>query len=147
MDPFARKMVRGSLFYGGALLLMFAALTLVYLHLRPRCSDQVVSEATSPDGRWAAAVMEARCGEESPFLTHVNLRPANDPIKSGFFSGRNDAGEVFLLEQDAQSAAMELKWIDSTHLAISCNHCQVAFLRKRQEHWGSVTISYVFDMR
>jgi hypothetical protein len=140
-------MLRGSLFYGIALFLLFAVLTVFYLHLRPRCSDQVIAESNSPDSRWAAAVMEARCGEESPFLTHVNLRPAGDSIKLGYFSGKTEEGEVFLLEQDAQSASVQLQWTDSNHLAISCSHCQIAFLKKRQEHWGNVTISYFFDTR
>ena len=147
MDPFARKMLRGSFFYAIALLVLFGVLTVFYLHERPRCSDQVITESTSPDGHSSAVVMEARCGEESPFLTHVNLRPADDSIKLGYFSGRSEDGEVFLLEQDAQSAAMKLEWTDTTHLAISCSHCQIAFLKKRQERWRNVTIRYFFDMR
>jgi hypothetical protein len=137
-------MVRGSFAYGAFLIALFAAMTILYLHYRPRCSDQVVSDQKSPDGRWAAAVMEARCGEDQPFLTHVNLRPADESIKLGYFSGRADVGEVFLLEQDAQSADLTLNWTTANHLAISCAHCQMAFLHKRLEQWGSVSISYVF---
>jgi hypothetical protein len=145
MDPFAKKMLRGSLAYGGFLVAMFAVLTIVYLHYRPRCSDQVIANQPGPDGRWAAAVMEARCGEDQPFLTHVNLRPGADSIRLGYFSGKADEGEVFLLEQDAQSANVALNWTASNRLVISCSHCQLAFLRKRLERWGEVTISYVFD--
>jgi hypothetical protein len=145
MDPFAQKMLRGSLAYGGFLAAMFVVLTILYLHYRPRCSDQVIANQRSPDGRWAAAVLEARCGEDQPFLTHVNLRPAANSIKLGYFSGRADEGEVFLLEQDAQSANISLSWTTPNHLIISCSHCQLAFLHKRLEHWGEVTISYVFD--
>lgn len=140
-------MLHGSLVFAAVLILMFAALTVVYLHLRPRCSDQVFSNSTSPDGRWAASVMEARCGNDQPFLTHVNVRPASESIKLGYFSGKDDEGEVFLLEQDAQSAAIELQWTAPDRLAVSCSHCQLAFLRKRQEHWRDVTITYVFDTR
>jgi hypothetical protein len=147
VDPFARKMIRGSFFYGLALLVLFGVLTIFYLHARPRCSDQVISESTSPDGHSTAAVMEARCGEESPFLTHVNLRPAGDAIKLGYFSGRSEDGEVFLLEQDAQSASIKLEWTDATHLVISCSHCQIAFLKKRLEKWNGVSVSYFFDTR
>jgi len=136
-------MVRGSFAYGAFLLLAFAAMTVLYLHYRPRCSDQVVSDQKSPNGRWSAAVMEARCGEDQPFLTHVNLRPAGESIKLGYFSGRAEEGEVFLLEQDAQSADVTLNWTALNHLAISCSHCQLAFLRKRLEQWGKVSISYV----
>lgn len=147
MDPFARKMLHGSFAFAAVMLLMFAALTVVYLHLRPRCSDQVIAGANSPDGHWAASVMEARCGGDHPFRTHVNLRPAGEAIKLGYFSGKADEGEVFLLEQDAQSANVTLDWTAPNRLAISCNHCQLAFLKKRQEHWGAVTITYFFDTR
>ncbi len=50
MDPFARKMVYGSFVYGGMLIVMFAVLTVVYLHTRPRCSDRVVAESTDQSG-------------------------------------------------------------------------------------------------
>jgi hypothetical protein len=145
VDPFAKKMVRGSLAFAAVMVAMFAALTVVYFHIRPRCSDQVIANQVSPDGHWSAAVMEARCGEDQPFLTHVNLRPAEESIKLGYFSGKADEGEVFMLEQDAQSANIALNWTAPNRLAISCTHCQLAFLRKRQEHWGEVTIAYFFD--
>lgn len=138
-------MLRSSLAYGIFLLVLFALLTVAYLHYRPSCSDQVVAGERSPDGRWAAAVMEGRCGEDQPFVTHVNLRPGGDSIKLGYFSGKADEGEVFLLEQDAQSANIQLNWTAPDRLAISCSGCQLVFLRKRLEHWGSVTISYFFD--
>jgi hypothetical protein len=138
-------MIRGSFAFAAAMVVMFVALTVVYLHLRPSCNDQVISSAKSPDGRWSASVMEARCGTEQPFLTHVNLRPAGESIKLGYFSGKADDGEVFLLEQDSQSAVMELNWTASNRLAISCFHCQLAFLKKRQERWGDVVIAYLLD--
>lgn len=144
LDPFARKMVRGSFVYGAFLVALFALMTVVYLHLRPRCSDQVVSDQTSPDGRWAAAVMEARCGEDQPFVTHVNLRAATRSIKLGYFSGRADEGEVFLLEQDAQSASVAVNWTSANHLEISCTHCQMVLLRKKFDHWANIRITYSF---
>ena len=140
-------MVRGSFAFAGVMVLMFSALTVAYLHMHPRCTDQVISNSTSPNGHWTASVMEARCGEDSPFLTHVNLRPASESIKMGYFSGKAEEGEVFLLEQDAQSANVNLNWTAPNRLAVSCKHCQIAFLRKRQAHWGDVTISYIFDTR
>src|SRR5215831_4395837 len=104
-------MLRGSIAFAAMMLLMFAILTVAYLHLRPRCSDQVISSADSQDHRWTASVMEARCGEDQPFLTHVNLRPTGESIKLGYFSGKADAGEVFLVEQDAESAIVSLTWM------------------------------------
>ena len=87
MDPFARKMVYGSFVYGGMLLVMFAVLTVVYLHTRPRCSDRVVAESTDQSAHWTATLMERRCGAEAPFFTHVNLRPAGKDLNYRFFLG------------------------------------------------------------
>ena len=140
-------MLRGSFAFGGVMVVLFAVLTITYLHMRPRCSDQVVSSSTSPDKRWTASVMEARCGEDQPFLTHVNLRPAGESIKLGYFSGKADDGEIFLIEQDAQSTNVTLDWSAPNRLSVSCLHCQLVFLKKRQEHWKDLEITYVFDTR
>jgi len=142
MDPFARKMILGSFVYGGMILLMFAMLTAVYLHTRPRCSDRVVAESTDPEEHWTAAVMERRCGNEAPFFTHVNLRPAGTDLKTGFFSGSATEGEVFVAEQDAAGAGITLHWASPMALSITCPRCSPSLLRKHDEHWGSVTIHY-----
>jgi hypothetical protein len=142
MDPFARRMIQGSFVYGGVMLLMFAVLTVIYLHTRPRCTDRVVAESADPGKRWTATMMERRCGNEAPFLTHVNLRPAGTDLKTGFFSGSAKEGEVFLVEQDAAGAGATLNWTSATALSISCPHCSPGLLRKRDQRWGSVTINY-----
>lgn len=147
MDPFARKMVYGSFVYGGMMLVMFAVLTVVYLHTRPRCSDRVAAESTDQTRQWAAAVMERRCGAEAPFFTHVNLRPAGKDLNPGFFSGSATEGEIFVLEQDAAGAGLTLHWTSPTALIISCPHCSPTLVRKRDEHWGSVTINYDLPLR
>lgn len=142
MDPFARKMVYGSLVYGGMLIVMFAVLTAFYLHSRPRCSDRVVAESTDQTVQWTATVMERRCGAEAPFFTHVNLRPAGKNLDTGFFSGSATEGEVFVLEQDAAGAGITLHWASPTALTIACLRCSPSLLRKHDEHWGSVSINY-----
>ena len=147
MDPFARKMVYGSFFYGGMMLVMFAVLTLVYLHTRPRCSDRVVAESTDPSGQSTATVMERRCGAEAPFFAHVNLRPAGKDLATGFFSGSATQGEVFLIEQDAASAGISMKWTSPTTLTILCSHCSAILLRKHDERWGNVVIEYDLPQR
>ena len=147
MDPFARKMVVGSFAYGGMILLMFAVLTVVYLHTRPRCSDRVVSESTDPGKRWTASVMERRCGSEAPFFTHVNLRPAGEDLNTGFFSGSATEGELFLIEQDAAGSGLTLHWTSSATLNIECPHCSAALVRKHDERWGSVSINYNLPAR
>src|SRR5215469_7869859 len=110
MDPFARKMWRASLLYGLLMLVLFLALSVVYFHLNPRCSDRKVTEAQSPDNQWAATVRERRCGEEAPFLTHVNLRRSSEPAHYGSVSGMVTRGEIFLVEQDATAARVSVRW-------------------------------------
>jgi hypothetical protein len=147
MDPFARRMIQGSFVYGGMMLLMFAVLTVIYLHTRPRCTDRVVAESTDPGKRWTATVMERRCGNEAPFFTHVNLRPVGTDLSTGFFSGSATEGEVLLVEQDAAGAGITLDWNSSAMLSIHCLHCSAALVRKYDERWGSVNITYDFRPR
>jgi len=142
MDAFARKMVLGSFVYGGMMLVMFAVLTVVYLHMRPRCSDRVVAEATDPAKHWTAAVMERRCDAEAPFFTHVNLRPAAEDLKLGFFSGSSTEGEIFLIEQDAAGASITLNWTTPNTLSIRCSRCTAALVQKRDQRLGSIVINY-----
>ena len=144
MDPFARKMVYGSFVYGGMLLVMFAVLTVVYLHTRPRCSDRVVAESTDQSGQWTATLMERRCGAEAPFFTHVNLRRASKDLSTGFFSGSATEGEVFVLEQDAAGAGLSLHWTSPLALSITCPHCSPKLVSKHDERWGNIVIEYDF---
>jgi hypothetical protein len=147
MDPFARKMVLGSFVYGAMMLLMFAVLTVIYLHTRPRCSDRVVGESTDPGKHWTATVLERRRGNEAPFFTHVNLRPAGTDLNTGFFSGSATAGEVFLIEQDAASAGITLDWTSAATLNIHCPHCSAALVREHDERWGNVVINLDLPQR
>jgi hypothetical protein len=147
LDPFARKMIFGSFVYGGVMLVMFAVLTVVYLHMRPKCNDQLVAEFTDPARHWTAAVMERRCGAEAPFLTHVNLRPASADLKTGYFSGSASDGEIFLVEQDAADAAVTLRWTGPETLSIECARCKAELLRKRIQRWRSLTIEYQLPAR
>jgi hypothetical protein len=135
-------MIVGSLAFGSAMLLMAGVLSTVYFHNRPRCDEAALSETKSPDGQWTAAVMERRCGEESPFFSHVNVRPSKEPIELGFFSGRADEGEVFVAEEVTQGMEPLLTWTSPHQLTIQCPHCSEAQVKKRQERLGAVNIRY-----
>jgi hypothetical protein len=142
MDPFARKMIVGSLAFGTAMLLMASVLSTIYFHNRPRCDETALSETTSPDGQWSAAVMERRCGDDSPFFIHVNLRPSTEPIRLGYFSGRADVGDVFVAEEQTQGIEPVLTWSSPNQLTIHCPHCGAAQVKKREERLGAVSIHY-----
>jgi hypothetical protein len=142
MDPFAKKMLLGSLAFGSAMALMAGALWVVYLHAHPHCSDRVLAQADSPDDKWTAVLMERRCGEEAPFLLHVNLHPAGEALRLGFFSGRAEEGEVFLLEEDTRRVTPTLQWTAPDELTMQCSGCRAALVRKRDERWGGVRVRY-----
>lgn len=137
MDPFAKKMIQGSFAFLAAMLLMLAALSAVYFHTHLRCSDDVLTQVPSPDGRWIAAVMRQRCGEEAPFIVHVNLRPSGSPLRFGFFSGRALQGQVFAAEQDAPEIIPQVTWTSSGELHITCASCRDPH---RERGWGPVNI-------
>jgi hypothetical protein len=143
MDPFARKMIVGALAFGSTMLLMAAALSVVYFHMHPGCSEQVLAEAISPDKRWIAAALERRCGDNAPFLLHVNLRPAGQPIRLGYFSGRASEGEIFLVEEDTPADVPALEWSSHDQLDVRCPHCSSTFARTMNKRWQSVHIRYV----
>ncbi|HEV2990782.1 MAG TPA: hypothetical protein VG759_20255 [Candidatus Angelobacter sp.] len=139
-DPFARKMVQSGLAFAGVLLFMIATFTLIYLHIRPGCAEEIISEATSPNGQWVVAVMQRRCGEESPVVTHINLRPAGRSTKYGFFSGKAEDSEIFSVEQEVQAVHFALVWDLPNRLIIRCRDCAHASLR--QTRWNDLTIQY-----
>lgn len=142
MDPFARKMIVGALAFGSAMLLMAAALSVVYFHMHPACSEQVLAEAISPDKRWIVAALERRCGDNAPFLLHVNLRPAGQPIGLGYFSGRATKGEVFRVEEDTPADVPALEWSSPDQLDIRCQRCSSTSAKTMNQRWQSVHIRY-----
>ncbi len=142
MDPFAKKMLLGALAFGSAMLLMAAALSVVYFHLHPRCGEQALAEAISPDKQWVAAAMERRCGDNSPFLLHVNLRPAEQPIRLGYFSGQAGEGEIFIVEEDTPAEIPALEWSLPDQLIVRCPRCSSRFAQIIHQRWQSVHIRY-----
>ena len=142
MDPFARTMWRFGLGFAAGMLVAVIALSVVYFHARPRCSDRVVSSSISPEQQRTATVMERRCGEEAAFVTHVNVRATAQPEHRGFFSGRATEGEVFEVELDALSAGVTLAWTGPNQLTVRCPQCSDSLLRQRTGRSGPVTITY-----
>lgn len=128
--------------FGSAMALMAGALSVVYMHTHPLCADQVLAQADDPGGKWTATLMERRCGEDAPFLLHVNLRPAGEALRLGFFSGRAEEGEVFLIEEDTQRATPALQWTAPDELTIQCSRCRATLARKRDERWRGVKVGY-----
>ena len=141
MDPFARKMWYFSVGFAASLIILVVALKLFTMHLWPKCPDRVIGEADSPGQNWVAAILERRCGPEDPFFAQVNLRRAG-PLKTGFLSGQVQQGTIFMIEQDAIGAGINLHWSAPDTLTIRCPRCTMDLVRQRVQHWGPVKIEY-----
>jgi hypothetical protein len=141
MDPFARKMWAAGIWFGISLIVLVVGLKLFSIHEWPACPDRVISEAASPGKTWVAAILQRRCGPESPFFTRVNVR-ASGPLRTGFFSGQAENGTVFVIAQDAVGAGVNLSWAGDNLLTVRCSHCSASQIRQRNEEWGAVKIEY-----
>ena len=135
-------MILGSVAFGSVMALLAGVLTVVYLHERPRCSEQVLSESLGPDSQWIATSMQRRCGEDSPFLVHVNVRPAKSSVQLGYFSGAATEGEIFVAEQDSPDVVPEVAWTGPSALTIRCRGCRDAEVHKRAGHIGGIAVHY-----
>jgi len=136
-------MWRAGFAFAGVMLALFAALTIIYVHEWPGCPDRVIGESHSPDNGWTAAILERRCGAEAPFVTRVNLRHIGS-LKRDFFSGQVEQGNVFAIEQDASSAAINLIWSAKNVLTVRCLHCDRAFIRQQDGQRDTLKIRYEF---
>lgn len=142
MDPFARNMLRSTLAFAVALVIIFAAMSITYLHLRPLCPDHVLAQAENSSHQYTATVLQRRCQGDLPFVTQVNLRRSSDALPRGFLSGQVNQNNVFIVEQDAAGAGLSLGWTAPDELTIRCPQCVRAFIRSRQTQWGPVRILY-----
>jgi hypothetical protein len=142
VDPFARRMLQGSMAFAAMMLLMFAVFTAVYMHLNPRCSEEIISQSLSPDGKFAAAILERHCGESVQIVTHVNLRPAEQPVRTGYFTGTAKDGQVFAVELTAAEASIDLRWNADSALTVACEGCGNPAPSQTDATWGAVRIQY-----
>jgi len=142
VDPFARRMLQGSMAFAGMMVLMSAVFTAVYMHLNPRCTEEVIAQSLSPDGRYTAAIMERHCGESVQIVTHVNLRPVEEPVRMGYFTGTAKDGQVFAVELTAREAAVDLRWTANTALTVACEGCGNPAPAHTDSTWGVVRIRY-----
>ena len=66
-----------------------------FLHFNPVCGEEIGVEKTSPDGSYVATLMTRNCGATTPYVAHINLRPATSNFRADFFAGVINEGEVF----------------------------------------------------
>ena len=143
LDPFARKMIQGSIAFAIVLLIMFGVFTAVYMHANPKCHEETIVEADSPGGQWTAAVIERRCGDTTSPVTHLNLRPAQEPVRTGYFTGVASEGQVFAIPLDVRETSPSLEWTGADELTLRCIGCDGRSPSQQETSWRTVKIRYV----
>jgi hypothetical protein len=84
------------------LIIAFASVALLaiaislLMHFNPLCGEELLVEKPSPDGRYVAALMSRGCGATTPFVAHINLRPADSKLKADFLFGDVHDGQIWV---------------------------------------------------
>src|SRR5690349_17936217 len=76
-------------------LLTFGIAGSLLLHFDPLCGEEMVTDKTSPDGRYVATQMTRNCGATTPYVAHINLRLVNSRFRADFFTATIKDGEVW----------------------------------------------------
>jgi hypothetical protein len=115
-----------------------AALIVSGCSLSSECSEAMLKESTSPDGKYIANLFQRNCGATTSFTYHVNLRNSSEKI-SYDWHGRATNGEIFLISNHSLS----LTWKDEKTLVIMCDNCSANDKPAiYKEAWENVNISY-----
>lgn len=110
--------------------LAFATLTGCYRLVIGDCEDKVKLESVSPDGRFAATVIERDCGATTDYSTLVNLRVASEPLTT--------SRESLVLALFGKQT-IGLVWEGDSHLTIRFPKVDT-FTRKAS--WKNVQVGY-----
>ena len=102
----------------------------------PLCGHELIKEASSPDGKYIAAVFESDCGATTPFTRQVLLRERGAP-----FSGDNQKDVVFRVKQKED---IEVRWINAEHLMVRRFPNKDAIFKELGD-WHGVKVTYVAD--
>jgi hypothetical protein len=82
------------------------------------CDNQILTEVSSPDGRYIASVFERNCGATTPYYRIVALRLAGTKLR-----GDRHEDWVFAIKERSE---VQLSWRDVQHLEVLSNERDVS---------------------
>jgi len=109
----------------------------LFVHFLPLCEEEVVSEQTSPDGKYVAVLMTRNCGATTGFVDHVNLKLVGSKLTQNFLTGTIKTDEVFAAEKK-MAAGVGFRWVGPRILEID----DVPQDGRRQQSWRDVMIQF-----
>ncbi len=107
----------------------------MHLALGPDCSNEVITERTSPDGRYVAIVFDRGCGATTSNERIVMIQGSKDSLKPNDYTAW-----VFTAKYEPQ---IELRWVDKAHLVVSSSSNDES--PKPVEQWHDVSIIRVYS--
>jgi hypothetical protein len=131
--------MRKVVIIGTGLLVTFVVVVSLFFHFNPLCGEDVLSEETSPDGRYIAVLMQRGCGATTPFVEHINLRAAGSNLHPDFFDGTITQGEVFTLGRKHEGR-VRFEWLGPRRLEIIYPDSEQSFNHK--DVWQDVHVDY-----
>lgn len=136
-----RKFVKIGLSSLVAILTIYILIVLFFVHAFFKdgglvsCSETMITESPSPQGKYVASVFSGSCGATTPFVTSVNIRQRSDnyfPNKNGILT----SGRVFSAKGQLQ---IRLLWQNDLKLIIE--HSSSDHITEKTT-WNDVTIVY-----
>lgn len=103
----------------------------------PDCGTQVEPAVVSPDGWYAARLVERSCGATTAFVTHVTI--ADRRARPGFLFARS--ADVFVYR--GLPAAASLRWMGSQDLLVEYRDCRVVYIQ--DSRWQDLRVAYRAD--
>jgi hypothetical protein len=110
------------------------------LHFDPLCGEELVSEQTSPDGSYVAAMMIKNCGATADCVRHLNVRLSGSVLHRGFFDGTVKNGEILTLVGEKR---VPYCWL-STH-QLNLVYPKPKQSSQTRSAWKDVTVTYGSD--
>lgn len=112
--------------------LVYCRVCLVACVLLPAClcSDEVVSEVTSPDGVLTATIVVRDCGATTDFTSIVNLHKRGE-------ASDDKRGIVFVAKGRQRVFAT---WRNDKLLSITCESCAPTEISYEASAWGDIEI-------
>jgi hypothetical protein len=131
-------MARGLAWKGGVIIVILLLLLIVLWAnlnsmITENCTNRIVSEVPSPDGKIKAVIFQRNCGIDTAVSTQVSLLPFSETLT-------NRKGNLFMAEGNARRVGVSIVWKSPVAIDLSYK-TRREILRKASRRMG-VTVTY-----
>lgn len=119
------------------LLLIVIVLNTFSCELFRECSEENLTNISSPDGKYVAALFSRNCGATTGYLFHVNLRESSEEF-SVSLNGAMYEKEVFAIDD----YKVNLIWKDNKTLLVECKVCPANQPVRIKKNWKDINVLY-----